>query len=128
MPYGLKEGHIKSIQCVFAGYPKVEEVIIFGSRAKGIHKPGSDIDLALKGVGLAMEDLLSLHNSLDGLDLPYTIELVIYDRITDPDVTDHIDRVGVVFFAKVKVSEPHATPQKLLKCKSGMIDSTTPKP
>lgn len=76
----------------------IREALIFGSRAKGNFRPGSDIDLALKGVGLTLKDILRLTAALDELDLPYHIDLVIYDRITEPDLKDHIDRLGIDLF------------------------------
>ncbi|HTG45994.1 MAG TPA: nucleotidyltransferase domain-containing protein, partial [Verrucomicrobiae bacterium] len=34
---------------VFRRHPEVTRVILFGSRAKGTHRPSSDVDLALTG-------------------------------------------------------------------------------
>jgi uncharacterized protein len=98
MPYGLKEEQIKSIQNIFASNPRVDEVFIFGSRAKGNFKPGSDIDLALKGKKLLFDDVLALHAKLDDLDLPYTFDIVNYEQINNHDLTDHINRVGISFY------------------------------
>ena len=50
MSFGLTEDTVNKIRGVFAQYPQVTEVILYGSRAKGTHHNGSDIDLALKGV------------------------------------------------------------------------------
>ena len=49
MKYGLKESYIQQIQFVFAEYPAIEKVILYGSRAKGNYRNGSDIDLTLVG-------------------------------------------------------------------------------
>ncbi len=57
MKYGLKEKLLESIADVFAGYSKIEKVLIYGSRAKGNYRKGSNIDLALVGEGLNMQDL-----------------------------------------------------------------------
>src|SRR5437899_5244103 len=90
---GLTEAQAENIRSVFAAHHKVQEVVLFGSRAKGNYKPGSDIDFALKGEALKLDDLLTLHNRLDALDLPYTFDLVIYATIANADVLDHIGRV-----------------------------------
>lgn len=45
--FGLKEATIKKIWAVFSEYPLVAKVVIYGSRAKGNFKNGSDIDLTL---------------------------------------------------------------------------------
>jgi predicted nucleotidyltransferase len=71
------------------------------ARAKGTYKTGSDIDLTLcGGADLTLEVLSKISNELDDLLLPYTIDLSIYHNIEDPDVVDHIQRVGVTFYEK----------------------------
>ena len=61
MPYGLKPATLKQIIAAFAGQPKVEEVILFGSRAMGRQQEGSDIDLALRGKDLDMVELTKIY-------------------------------------------------------------------
>lgn len=101
MKYGLKEVVIKKICDVFRSYPQVDRAILYGSRAKGTFKPGSDIDLSLcGGDDLTHRFLLRITEELEQLQLPYTIDLSLFDEITDADVKDHIDRVGVVFHQK----------------------------
>ncbi|MBF9253621.1 nucleotidyltransferase domain-containing protein [Pontibacter sp. 172403-2] len=101
MLFGLEQEQVKGIQQVLASFPEVEEAIIFGSRAKGNFKTGSDIDLALKGTPLELDELLSLYNKLELLELPYTFDLVNYASIKVPDLTMHINRVGKVFYSKI---------------------------
>jgi len=102
MMYGLKEGHIKSIQSVFANYSAISRVILYGSRAKGNYRDSSDIDLSLVGKDLDVSFLLKIENELDDLLLPYQIDLSVYHLIDNQDLTDHINRVGTVFYEKVK--------------------------
>jgi len=74
---------------------------LYGSRAKGNYKTGSDIDLTLRGgVDLTLDVICKILNALDDLLLPYTIHLSIFDDISDQDVIEHIQRVGVVFYRK----------------------------
>lgn len=105
MKIGLEHEQVKAIQQVLSYFPEVEEAVLFGSRAKGNFKPGSDIDLALKGKPLPLETLLVLYNSLEELDLPYTFDLVNYDTIREPDLADHINRVGKIFYAKARAEQ-----------------------
>jgi len=100
MPYGLKEEQIKSIIDVIGTNLNVNEIVLFGSRAKGNFKPGSDIDLALKGSDLKLDDILKLQNKLDDLNLPYIFDLLIYENIKDIAVIDHINRVGIGIYKK----------------------------
>ena len=100
MDYGLSSADIKRIKGVFAANPKVHEVILFGSRAMGNYKAGSDIDLAVvPGTGkLEFNDILELNMALEELGLLYQFDLQNYKEIKDPDVIDHIHRVGKIFY------------------------------
>ncbi|MBU0464798.1 MAG: nucleotidyltransferase domain-containing protein [Proteobacteria bacterium] len=55
MLYGLKNQVIEKINQIFARCQEVEKVILYGSRAKGNHKKGSDIDLTLIGENLNLK-------------------------------------------------------------------------
>lgn len=99
--FGLKESTIEKICGVFANHPQVEKVVLYGSRAKGNHKNGSDIDLTLLGgENLTHRVICSIMNEIDDLLLPYTFDLSVFSDINDPDVIAHIQRVGVVFYEK----------------------------
>jgi len=99
--FGLKEATIQKICAVLARYPQVKQAILYGSRAKGNYKNGSDIDLTLRGgADLTLRVLYKIMDELDDLLLPYTIDLSIYANISDPDVIEHIHRVGVTFYEK----------------------------
>lgn len=99
MKFGLKESTIEQIQSVFARYPQVKKAILYGSRAKGNYKTGSDIDLTLiGGEALTLKVLYRIMDEIDNLLLPYTFDLSIFHHISDPDVTEHIERVGIVFY------------------------------
>lgn len=100
MQYGLNDEVLAKINRVFSGHPEVVEVVIYGSRAKGNFKPGSDIDLTLKGKGLDLKLLNKISLELDDLLLPYTFDLSLYDHLTNQDFLDHIERVGKVFYEK----------------------------
>lgn len=98
--YGLEEKEIQQMNSVFAHYPEVEKAILFGSRTKGNYSPGSDIDLALQGDNLTLSLLFEIENALDDLLLPYKMDIAIYNKIENPDLIDHINRVGINFYEK----------------------------
>ena len=102
MQFGLPENSIESIQKVFEEHSKVDEVMVFGSRAKGNYRPDSDIDLALKGRNISFDDILTLSGKLDELTLPYKIDLVDYNTISEKELVSHIDRAGAVFYERWK--------------------------
>lgn len=101
MKFGLPDSTIEKICGVFADYPPVEKAVLYGSRAKGNYKNGSDIDLTLHGdADLKLNTLYRIMDDLDDLLLPYTIDLSIFSDISEPDVIEHIQRVGVTFYEK----------------------------
>ncbi len=91
--FGLEPKILEKIVRVFQKYREVKQVILFGSRAKGTERPGSDIDLCIVG---DLNDTLMLHidNDLDDLLLPYQFDLVLKSKITHPDLLDHINQYG----------------------------------
>jgi len=101
MKFGLTAETIAKINAVFAKYPQVEEVILYGSRAKGDFKNGSDIDLTLKGKELNLSLLNKINLEIDDRSLPYTFDISIFDQISNPDLVDHIKRRGVVFYSSI---------------------------
>ena len=99
--FGLKESIIDMICTVFVRYPQVERAVLYGSRAKGDFKPGSDIDLTLVGEDdLSRKELYRIMDDLDDLLLPYTFDISIFRNITDRDVLNHIQRAGITFYEK----------------------------
>lgn len=100
MRFGLSEETISIIHAVLARYPHVNRAVIYGSRAKGTHRPGSDIDLTLMGAHLSHEDLLHIMGDLDDSPIPHTVDLSIFDDIEDQAVRDHIARRGQVFYQR----------------------------
>ena len=111
MKYGLPQSAVQKICAVLSRYPQVEKAILYGSRAKGNYKNGSDIDLTLRGgAELTLNVVYKILNDLDELLLPYTIDLSLFNNIGDPDVIEHIQRVGVTFYQKGEaISELAAT-------------------
>jgi len=101
MKFGLQETTIEKICSVLASYPQIEKVLLYGSRAKGNYKNGSDIDLTLVGgQDLTMKVLFRIMDEIDDLLLPYTFDLSIFNHISDPEVIEHIQRVGVLLYER----------------------------
>lgn len=98
MLYGITDIQKQRMCIEFAAFKEIEEVILFGSRAKGNHKYGSDIDLAIKGKNFNLKSMLKLSHRLEELNIPFKIDLIIYNNIKDSDVIDHIKRVGISFY------------------------------
>lgn len=100
MSFGLSEDTVGKINGVFRRFPEVEKVKIYGSRAKGNFKPGSDIDLAMSGTSITSDIRSQIALGLDDLLLPYEIDLSIICDLHNDDLASHIQRVGCLFYKK----------------------------
>lgn len=98
MRYGLKEEEWDMLCNVFAKNPRIEKVILYGSRAKGTYKPFSDVDITLVGEELSLNDLADTINAIDDLLLPYMFDVSLYHKLKSPELLDHIGRRGVVVY------------------------------
>ena len=98
--FGLQQLQRDGIINILSSNLKVKELLLFGSRAKGNFRQASDVDIAIKGDDLTLNDLLDLSNSLESLWLPFKIDLVNYSRISESDLIDHIDRVGKTLYKR----------------------------
>ena len=99
MEFGLNQETIDKINSVFEKHPEIEKVIIYGSRAKGNYKSGSDIDFTL--IGNDLNDLVeTLDSEIDDLNTPYLFDISIFGKLNSPSLKEHINRVGKVFYKK----------------------------
>lgn len=98
--FGISLNYITKINSIFCLYPNIEEVIIFGSRAKGNFRDNSDIDLAIKGKSIDLSTLQQIENKLEELYIPNFIDLIVFDKIENTDLVDHINRVGKQFYKR----------------------------
>jgi predicted nucleotidyltransferase len=98
--FGISDQVWRRICEVFEAHPQVEEVLLYGSRAKGAHRDASDIDMVLKGDELSLTDQFRLETELDDLLLPWHIELCRYHAIQDEAFRREIDRWGQSVYRK----------------------------
>ena len=90
---------VAKLSRIFATYPELTEVRLFGSRATSKAKAYSDIDLATRGI---MDDrrLGRLALDLEDLDIPHTCDLKAYENISSALLKRHIDTFGMVIYSK----------------------------
>lgn len=98
MKFGLSEKVILSINGVFKKYRSIEKAVLYGSRAKGNYKTGSDIDLTIFSTDTSHALLGKILVDLDELLLPYKIDLSFYNDIGNDSLKEHINRLGIVFY------------------------------
>ena len=96
--FGLPGATLDTVRQILASYPAVKKALIYGSRAKGTHRPGSDIDLTLMGDALQLDTLGQIATRLDESIIPYQVDLSIFELIEHAGLRDHIQRIGLVFY------------------------------
>ena len=98
MNSGLLATDLDRMRLAFKKHPNIKRVILFGSRAMGNYKEGSDIDLALVGK-IDFNDLRQVRSELNEHSmLPYFFDVIDYQTIENPALREHIDKFGVVIF------------------------------
>jgi predicted nucleotidyltransferase len=105
MKYGLPDrtlntlNTLNTLDTIFRKYPGIKQAVLYGSRAKGNFRSGSDIDLSLKtGADFTFTDLLRIGGDFDDSDMPYFVDVSVYEKISNPDLKAHIDRVGKLLY------------------------------
>ena len=101
MKYGLTEKQLKEIIAILQQYPQINEALIFGSRAMGNYKAGSDVDIAIKGdvsssTAATIKDVLE-----EETYLPFFFDVVAYNALSNEKLTKHIDVYGQVVYRTV---------------------------
>ena len=99
MDNGLTERDVNTITGIFLKFPQITRVVVFGSRAKGNYKPGSDIDLAIMNEGVTDDIIRKVHSEFESSNLPYFVDIINYPTLNHKELKEHIDRVGIVFYS-----------------------------
>lgn len=98
-------------------------MIVYGSRAKGNYRRGSDIDLTIKDRLLDFSELMQILDRIDDLFIPSTVDVSQYATLNNADLIEHINRVGVVIYdsnaktgsLSVKISVTGALDRSMMK-------------
>jgi predicted nucleotidyltransferase len=99
--YGLSDRALETVTRLLAKYPDIQSAVLYGSRAKGSYKNGSDIDLTLHTDDtFTHADLLRLRGDFDDSDLPYRVDISDYCKLENESLKEHIRRVGKVLYER----------------------------
>jgi uncharacterized protein len=98
-PAGIPETALRLMTGIFDRHPEISAVKLFGSRAKGTHRPQSDVDLAIWGSVDAL-GAESIARELDELALPLRFEVQAFEHIGHGALREHIERVGILIYSK----------------------------
>lgn len=98
--FGLLDKDIEYIREALTKIESIEKAIVFGSRAMGNYKKGSDIDIALFG-DVENKELYKVEDDLNEVyPLPYFFDILIYNKILNENLKNHIDEEGKVIYEK----------------------------
>ncbi len=100
MNHGLPPRSLATLYRILAAHPEVETAILYGSRALGRHRPGSDIDLALVGNGVDDRLCGRIWSEFDASDLPYKVDVTALAQAGNVALAEHIERVGVPLYRR----------------------------
>ncbi|ENZ35531.1 hypothetical protein HMPREF1084_00112 [Clostridium butyricum 60E.3] len=99
--YGLLERDIRYIKKALEQCEEIEKAIIFGSRAMGNYKNGSDVDIAVLGELISNNTILKLNDYLNEIyPLPYFFDIINYNSITNENLKKNIDIEGKIIYTK----------------------------
>ncbi len=99
--FGLSERSMEIIREIYARFDAVERVIVYGSRAMGTFREGSDIDMTIIADGEFTEsELLDVADAFDDSMLPYLVDVSIFSELKNPDLIDHIKRRGKILYKR----------------------------
>lgn len=97
MKFGLTEKTYDLLIKTLKSYNEIEKACIFGSRAMGNYKKGSDIDICIYGKSVNEKIISKLNIELnENLPIPYYFDIVYYDSIENNDLKRHIDEQGKI--------------------------------
>ena len=98
---GLLQPDLDIVLSVLSEFPNIKEAVIFGSRAKGNFRNGSDVDIALKGENINLEIVTNISYRLnEETILPYKFDVLDYQNINNSKLTEHINRKGISFYIR----------------------------
>lgn len=97
--FGLSERTINELLEYFKSKPEIEKVMVYGSRAKGNFRNGSDIDFAVWTKDKSAYEL-RIEAELDDLETPYMFDVTDYKNLTHEGMKNSIDRDGMLFYKK----------------------------
>jgi uncharacterized protein len=107
--FGLGPAQLEEIMGVIASVDRVERAVVFGSRAMGTHKPGSDVDICVFGRELDAEAVSELSRRLNNeTTTAFVIDVLGYAAIDSPSLRHHIDQEGVVIFDRYGDADDHS--------------------
>jgi predicted nucleotidyltransferase len=99
MRFGLPDEFLRVVQLFGNSNPRIEQIILYGSRATGQYRNGSDVDLALVGSHLTIDDIIQFERQLETLDVLNKFDVLLFDKISSPELKEQILTSGVELYS-----------------------------
>jgi predicted nucleotidyltransferase len=100
LSFGFSEDELKIIRGVLRIYTDIDQAKIYGSRAMGNYKSGSDVDIALMG-DIEPNTILRVKTMLtEGTMIPYFFDVLNYSKLSNQDLKAHIDKYGKTLYQR----------------------------
>jgi len=90
---GLPPQTLAQIQAVLVSFPQIRWLKLYGSRAMGNYRPGSDIDLAFSG---PVDCTAQLAGAFEELPIPYLVDVTHWESLAHDGLRQHIEQVGIL--------------------------------
>ena len=101
MNYGLRDTDLDYMLALFRREPAIEQVWLYGSRAKGTNRPGADVDLALIGEQITRQTVSRIHSVLDDESpIPYFFDVIHWNIIANDKLKQEIQRTGQLIYQR----------------------------
>ncbi len=90
---GLPPQTLAQIQAVLQAFPQIRWLKLYGSRAMGNYRPGSDIDLAFSS---PVDYTAQLAGAFEELPIPYLVDVTHWESLAHDGLRQHIEQVGLL--------------------------------
>ena len=99
--WGLLQRDIDAILKHLNNIEGLEKAWLFGSRALGNYKEGSDIDIAIMGTSIKRQNILQTTDILNEEEpIPFFIQIIDFNTITNKNLKEHILNKGILLIDK----------------------------
>lgn len=99
--FGIYDKSYRLMTEVFESFSEIERVILYGSRAMGNYKKGSDIDLAIVDEAVNLHTVNKLSDKLnEEIPVPYYFDVLDYNTLANAQLKKHIDKEGKLLYSR----------------------------
>lgn len=83
---------------IFIKYREIDQVMLFGSRARGDYRSNSDVDLCIFGDNISHLILAKINMEINELNTPLSFDILAFNELSKPELIKNILSEGVVIY------------------------------